>query len=495
MDSPETNAPEVERVEWWRSFVFRFVALYTALTVSLFAVIIISGNIFERHQIEDHFATVLRTIVANTAPRVDGDGLASITTDADAGGPAFATVRALLDEARTTNELDEDLIYVLRPVADAPGAFEFVAMLQAKTFVGDRYRPPAHIEPLYARALAGEVVQSSIYEDENGAFISGIAPIRDGDGAVVALLQADYRLMRFLDEVRDQLRTGLIIGAVILVLLLASGVRMHRVLRRHIERLLDGTAAIRQQIFHHRVPVQSTDELALLAEAINQALARLQERSEMMRFLPHHTQEMIARVLEKGADKVDLSEGREVDVVVLETDIRGFTALSESLSPAETIALVNRYIETQAEQVLSFGGSIDKYMGDAVLVIFEGPDRAPRALRCAVAILRAVEALNRELGESIQIGVGASMGAVVMGNMGCEARMEHTVIGPTVNLAARLCSAASGGELVVQAAVVDAAEADAPALAAALTRGEAIRVKGFSTPIPVRRAMLDDVPG
>ncbi len=494
MDSPTTTAPAVERVEWWRSFVFRFVAVYTGLTLALFAAVIISANVFERHQVEDHFGAILRTIVANTAPRIDGDLLAGISSDADAGTPAFRAVVGLLDDVRQTNELDEDLLYVLRPAPDEPGAFSFVAMLQARTFIGDRYRPPAHIEPLYARALAGEVVQSDIYMDENGAFISGIAPIRDGAGAVVALLQADYRLMRYLDEVRDQTRTSLLFGAAILILLVATGLRMHRVLQRHIVRLLSGTAAIRQQIFDHRVPVQSADELALLAEAINQALARLQERAEMMRFLPHHTQEMIARVLEQGAHKVDLSEGREVEVVVLETDIRGFTALSETLSPAETITLVNRYIEAQAEKILEFGGSIDKYMGDAVLVIFEGSDRAARALRCAADILHAVDALNRREGRSIQIGVGASLGAVIMGNMGCETRMEHTVIGPTVNLAARLCSAARGGELVVQAALVDAAHARAPELAGALSQSEAIQVKGFSTPIPVKRAMLADLP-
>lgn len=488
-------APTADRVDWWRSFVFRFIAIYTGLVIALFAVLIVSANIFERHQIRDHFGALLRTIVANTAPGLDGDLLVQIRTEADGDGEAFRTLRRLLAEARGRNGLDEDLIYALRPVDEAPGVYAFAVMLQARSFIGDRYRPPPHLRRLYTRALAGEVVHSRMYEDENGAFISGIAPIRDGSGAVVGLLQADFRLAHYLDAVRSQLVDSLLLGAVLLLLLLFTGHRMHRHLQRHIALLLDGTAAIRRQIFDHRVPIQTRDELAVLADAINQALDRLQERSEMMRFLPHHTQEMITRVLDEGAARVGLSEAREIDVVVLETDIRGFTALSESLSPAETIALVNRYIEVQAEQVLGFGGSIDKYMGDAVLVIFEGPDRVARALACAAAILQAVERLNQQMTRSIQIGVGASMGPVVMGNMGCDARMEHTVIGPTVNLAARLCSAARGGELVVQEALVLAAAEGAPEVTAALTRGEAIRVKGFSAPIQVRRARVDDLPG
>ena len=208
----------------------------------------------------------------------------------------------------------------------------------------------------------------------------------------------------------------------------------------------------------------------------------------MMRFLPTHTQEMIRRVLGGGEEKIALSEARVVEVVVLESDIRGFTALSENLSPSETISLINRYIELQAQQILAYGGSIDKYMGDAVLVIFEGERAAQRSLACARDILNEVRALNGRLNESIQIGIGLSAGSVVMGNMGCEARMEHTVIGPTVNLAARLCSAAYGGELVVQEKLVEEIQVSEPELFSALSHREEIAVKGFSSEISVRRA-------
>lgn len=200
-DAP--TAPVVERVEWWRSFVFRFVAVYTGLVVGLFAVLIVSANVFEQHQIQEHFGALLRTVVANTAPRIDGDRLAHIRSDADAGSEAFTALRDLLGETRARNEIDEDLIYILRPLPEAPGTYAFAVMLQARTFIGDHYRPPDHLSRLYDRALAGEVVQSGIYEDENGAFISGIAPIRGSDGAVVGLLQADFRLARYLDEVRS----------------------------------------------------------------------------------------------------------------------------------------------------------------------------------------------------------------------------------------------------------------------------------------------------
>ena len=96
--------------------------------------------------------------------------------------------------------------------------------------------------------------------------------------------------------------------------------------------------------------------------------------------------------------------------------------------------------------------------------------------------------------EPIKVGVGVSSGPVVMGNMGCDARMVHTVIGPTVNLAARLCSAALGGEVVIQHSLIQEAREEIPELTASLQREEALQVKGFSSMIKVRRAFLEELP-
>jgi adenylate cyclase len=180
----------------------------------------------------------------------------------------------------------------------------------------------------------------------------------------------------------------------------------------------------------------------------------------------------------------------------METDIRGFTALTENLSPRETIKLINEYIETQAEIIImeEYNGSIDKYMGDAVLVIFEGEDKERRAYECAHHIQHSLRQLNkrkrrqaRKSGatyQEVEIGIGLSMGRVIMGNMGCAQRMEHTVIGSTVNLAARLCSASKGGEIVIHQAILEHIGKQG--------QYEEIQVKGFSAPVPVRRLSKAD---
>ena len=169
----------------------------------------------------------------------------------------------------------------------------------------------------------------------------------------------------------------------------------------------------------------------------------------------------------------------------------GFTALSERLSPSETISLINRYIEVQAEYLLQYGGSIDKYMGDAVLVVFEGEYREHRALSCAKDILTAIKLMNQQSKEAVQIGIGVSCGRVVMGNMGCEARMEHTVIGSTVNLAARLCSVANESEIVVQKRLVESIQEEDEELYSLFKEQEELIVKGFSKSISVKRVSFE----
>ena len=200
--------------------------------------------------------------------------------------------------------------------------------------------------------------------------LSGDRPNWGPDGRYVALLQTDIRLAQYVAQLREETRTlvAFALGMAILVLLLTMLLRNK--LAQGLGELMRGTDALNDENFDVRVELKSEDELEQLAQSINRALEHLQQRSEMLKFLPDHTQKMIARVLNRGAGSVDLNEGRDVEVAILESDIRGFTALSEKLAPSETIALINDYIRIQAEVVLTYDGSSIS-TGDAVLVVFE----------------------------------------------------------------------------------------------------------------------------
>jgi class 3 adenylate cyclase/DNA-binding NarL/FixJ family response regulator len=158
-------------------------------------------------------------------------------------------------------------------------------------------------------------------------------------------------------------------------------------------------------------------------------------------------------------------EPQEVEVSVLFSDIRGFSTLAERLPARDVAAVVGRHLSAMAEVVLSLGGMIDKFQGDAVMVVFGAPeptsDHAERALLCAIAMQARQTELNAEGWDAdvseLGVGIGVNTGLVIAGTVGGGGRLEYTVVGDAVNIAQRLQSEAEGGEIVAAASTVKAA--------------------------------------
>ncbi|MGZ5296453.1 MAG: adenylate/guanylate cyclase domain-containing protein [Actinomycetota bacterium] len=158
-------------------------------------------------------------------------------------------------------------------------------------------------------------------------------------------------------------------------------------------------------------------------------------------------------------------EPQEVEVSVLFSDIRGFSTLAERLPARDVAAVVGKHLSAMAEVVLSLGGMIDKFQGDAVMVVFGAPeptsDHAERALRCAIAMQARQAELNAEGWDAdvseLGVGIGVNTGLVIAGTVGGGGRLEYTVVGDAVNIAQRLQSEAEGGEIVAAASTVKAA--------------------------------------
>jgi len=150
----------------------------------------------------------------------------------------------------------------------------------------------------------------------------------------------------------------------------------------------------------------------------------------------------LRRIAAKGLRSIRLGEADQQDVTILCCDIRGFTPLSERLTPSQLIAFVNGFLDRITKAVSRQGGVIDKFIGDAVLCIFEGTDSAQRAVVCGIEMLGEVKTFNAEGGrakdQTVQIGIGLHSGPVILGTIGSLERMDSTVLGLTVNLAKRL---------------------------------------------------------
>ncbi len=144
-------------------------------------------------------------------------------------------------------------------------------------------------------------------------------------------------------------------------------------------------------------------------------------------------------------------------VIVLFSDIRGFTPLAESLPPMQMAAQLNEYFEAMVECVFRHDGALDKFIGDALMAYWGAPDSfvddADRALAAALEMHRELRRLNErwraEGRPTLEIGIGVHSGDAFVGNIGSPRRLEYTLIGDTVNVASRLCSSADRGELLV----------------------------------------------
>lgn len=196
--------------------------------------------------------------------------------------------------------------------------------------------------------------------------------------------------------------------------------------------------------------------LAELAEARSQQ-SSAQQRLE--RLLPAS---IVADVMQGRADLVRGGDLREA--TVLFCDIRGFTSMSENLGPREVVEILNEYFELMVEQIFAFEGALDKFIGDEIMAVWGAHipvgDHAYKAVCAAMGMQDAIDQLNalrvqRKM-RTISAGVGINTGQLVAGYMGSNRAMNYTVIGDTVNVAARLCSAAGANEIIVSDAVAQA---------------------------------------
>jgi len=198
-------------------------------------------------------------------------------------------------------------------------------------------------------------------------------------------------------------------------------------------------------------------------------------------------------IVEMALEDPDLIRpgGRQMEISVLFADIRGFTTLSENLSPPEVVEILNHYLDSMEEQVFEHGGTLDKYTGDGMMVLFgaplEQPDHALRAVKAALAMQKtAAEVSRRRGGEQWQVayGIGITTGPAVVGHIGSQRRLDFTAIGDTVNLAARLEGVAPPGAIYINQITYQAVK-DAVVVEAL----EPVKVKGKAQPVAVFRVL------
>jgi len=179
--------------------------------------------------------------------------------------------------------------------------------------------------------------------------------------------------------------------------------------------------------------------------------------------------------------------GKQMEISILFADIRGFTTMSENLPPSKVVDILNNYLDSMEEQIFEHGGTLDKYTGDGMMVLFGAPlwqpDHARRAVKAALAMQQAAAKVSRRRGDvewEVAYGIGITTGPAVVGHIGSKRRLDYTAIGDTVNLAARLEGIAPPGAIFINQTTYEAVKE------IAITEElEPRKVKGKAEAIPV----------
>ena len=199
--------------------------------------------------------------------------------------------------------------------------------------------------------------------------------------------------------------------------------------------------------------------LAFLIRQVERLLRKGIETTEQKHRLRQFISTNLIEAIESGEARMDLT-GQRRKITLLFCDIRNFTGISEQMPAEDLLKMLNRYYELVAEQVFRHGGTLDKFMGDGVMVLFGAPrpvdNSSLAAVRCSRAMLERLPAFNSKYGYSIRIGVGLHTAEVVVGNLGTERYKNYTAVGNGVNVAARIEAATAEREedLLVSAQVM-----------------------------------------
>jgi class 3 adenylate cyclase len=214
-------------------------------------------------------------------------------------------------------------------------------------------------------------------------------------------------------------------------------VAMLRPTLRPLADVLDATARVRRGDLTTPVPVSSPDELGQLAAAFNDMQRGLAEREALRGAFGSYVDPALAqRLIESGSA---VFEGEELEVSVMFADVRDFTSYAESASPREAVERLNALFDVMVPVLHAHGGHANHYLGDGLLAVFGAPQPVEAHARAAVeSAVQVQRRIREEFGDTLHVGIGINTGPVIAGTVGGGGRHEFTVIGDTVNTAARV---------------------------------------------------------
>ena len=276
--------------------------------------------------------------------------------------------------------------------------------------------------------------------------IEAAADMRNSSGEKIGTLRIGISLRQVNIAVNNAINKALLVGAIGLTFGLIGAYILAQQLSHPVQRLQISAAKIAAGDWHHRADIHLSDEIGALAKAFNEmstvlqaSFNRLQKTLESFeRFVP---EKFLAVIASDGIENIQVGVAATRLITILFADIRGYTSMAEQMTPLETFYLLNDYLARMGQVINDAGGFIDKYIGDAIMALFDD-EMTGGALYAALAMQEALNVLNEERSKkgqpTLNVGIGIHRGEVVMGTVGFTSRIESTVIGDAVNVAARV---------------------------------------------------------
>ncbi len=378
--------------------------------------------------------------------------------------PVFSTITDILNR--------DDVVYAM--VLDAEGKVFAHSDLSKKGSV------PGEASDSAALKAGGLLFQETLFN--NDAVLHVTMPIMlKAMNLKLGVARVGLSQRTLNESIRRQKEIYLWVALVFVVGGLLVSFALARMITKPLDSLAEGIKVVGRGDLRRLVAVHSDDEIGHLTSAFNNMILNLREKLLMEKYLSQST---VASIKEHR-DVAQLKLGGERKyVTALFSDARGFTSLAEKMSPEDVVRLMNVYLNLQAQVIHQFGGTIDKFVGDEVMAIFEGRGNEINAVRAAVEIQSYCKELNAARAaagdKTISIGIGLNSGEVVMGNMGSEDHMDYTVIGDNINIAARMCGIAQPGQVLASKSIADPIGEDTTMLDM-----HPVMVKGRDQPIGV----------
>ena len=440
----------------WQRLAVRLATVFVLVTLATVAVVGALVHQRQSREVEDTVGTQLLNIARVSALLIDPTVHAEAARAGRADNRAYRTVIQALTAIR-----EETLLTTpMRTLAGYDRATRH-ARLVVTTADDERPGDTVTVGPAAADAVAwtfedGVARYTGIYPTRGGMRISAFAPILDARGATAAVLQVDYPVDFYLDR-RRELDTTIALGSLAAVALaLVLAVVFARRLTRPIVALTGAAGRVAGGDLSQALAVTSRDEVGHLTRAFNAMVEGLRQRELIRNAFGRYVSPEVAQAVLESPDGLALG-GRKREVTVLMSDLRGYTRFAEHGDPAGVMEVLNDYLGRMADIVIAHGGTINEFIGDAIFAVYGAPvehaDHAERAAATAVAMQRAMDALNEANvargRPRFEMGIGINTGEAVVGNIGSEQRTKYAVVGAAVNLAGRVEGCTVGGQILL----------------------------------------------